>query len=207
MESFVEIQNWGFNALILSALMTVVFSIFQCYGFVMQGRKIFKEKSVEAISPAMFFLFLFYFIAFAYYGVEKRSLAMTLNGLLFIPVIPIVFGIFKFKDKIVFTDIILFVLTMMIVPAMVLIENKDILLSLLLVINLGALVSQLLAIIKNKGAGAVEIKFIIIFTVTSFFWLIYAIGIQNYPLICFNSAALVVYLIIILLYRKYLPKK
>lgn len=202
MENFVEFQNWGFNALTLSSFMTIVFTIFQGYGFVMQGRKIFKEESVEAISPVTFFLFLFFFMSFMIYGIEKKSIAIIFNGLLFIPVAPIVFGIFRYKKKINFEEIILFILTLSIVPMMIWIKNKEGLLSILLFFSLMSLVSQVLAVFKNKGIGALDIKLILIFMSTSVFWLMYAISLKNQPLIMFNSMALLLYVSIIILHIK-----
>lgn len=206
MQNFVEFQNWGFNTLIISSIMTMVFSISQGYGFVLQGLKIFKEKSVKSISLAMIFNFFFYLIAFTIYGIEEKSLAIIFKGLLFIPVFPIVFGIFKFKDKITLKDISLFVLTMMTVPAMIIIDNKDNLLLILLIIGLVTIFSQLATIIKKKSTGALEIKLIIICLATAIFWLIYAISLKNFPLILFNFVAIIFYTSIIILYKKYKVK-
>ncbi|MFA5109552.1 MAG: PQ-loop domain-containing transporter [Patescibacteria group bacterium] len=115
MEKFVEFQNWGFNLLILSSLMTMIFSILQGYGFIKQSQKIWREKSVKAISPPFFFLFFFYFIAFIIYGFHKNSLAMVFNGFLFIPCIPVVIGIIKFK-KMKLVDWLSFFASALILP-------------------------------------------------------------------------------------------
>lgn len=202
MDYFIEIQNWGFNFLVITSIITIVFTIFQAYGFIRQGRKIWRRKSVKSISGPFFFLFFFYFIAFTFYGYEQKSLAMTLNGLLFLPCAPIVIGIIKFRRPDIL-DIISFLLSLAIVPIMILIEAKDVFLLILLLISLISLLSQALTMLKNKSRGAVDIKFIGIFLSTSIFWLVYSILINNWPLEIFNSLAIIVYAFIIYLYRKY----
>jgi len=202
MENFIEIENFGFNSLTITALMTMLFTIFQGYGVMIQNKMIWQKKSVESLSATLFFLYCFYFIAFFIYGLEKRSVAMSFNGLLAIPYIPIVIGFLKFK-KLNFKEKISLPLTMAVVPLMIIIPSKDIFLLILLMISLVILGTQPLEMIKTKKRGAVEIKFILIFSITSIFWLIYAIAISNWVLIIFNSSALIIYAIIISLYYRY----
>lgn len=205
MENFVEFQNWGFNLLIMSSLMTMVFSIFQGYGFIKQSQKIWHEKSVKAISPPFFFLFFFYFIAFIFYGMHKNSLAMVFNGLLFIPCIPVIAGILKFK-RMKLADWLAFFASAAIVPILLLIEEKDTFIFSLLLVSLIVLGLQLLTIVKTKSIGSIEIKFIAIFFVTGLCWFIYSCYISNWALQIFNFFAVLIYLAIIVLYNKYKSK-
>lgn len=202
MERFVEFQNWGFNTLIISSLITMLFTIFQGYGFAKQSQKIWGKKSVESLSAPFFFLFFFYFIAFIFYGLSKNSLAMIFNGLLFLPCFPIVIGIIKFK-KLSWIDVFSFVLTVAIIPIMILTKEKDLFLFVLLMISIITLITQPIAMIKAKSRGSVEIKFIIIFFLTSAFWLIYSSIIGNWVLQMFNAIACIVYSLIMFLYRRY----
>ncbi len=202
MENFVEIENFGFNSLTITALMTMLFTIFQGYGVIVQNKMIWQKKSVESLSATLFFLYCFYFISFFFYGLEKRSIAMSFNGLLALPYIPIVIGFLKFR-KLSWKEKISLLLTMAVVPLMIIIPNKDIFLLILLMISLVILGTQPFEMIKTKKRGAVEIKFILIFSTTSIFWLIYAIAIGNWVLTIFNSSALVIYAVIIYLYRRY----
>lgn len=206
MEKFVEIQNWGFNILILSSLMTMVFSIFQGYGFIKQAQKIWQSRSAKSISAPFFFLFFFYFIAFVIYGFYKNSLAIIFNGLLFIVCVPVVAGVIKFK-KMTLIDWLSFFISVAIVPAMILIKEKDTFVFFLLAVSLVVLTTQLLAIVREKSSGSIEIKFVIIFFVTGIFWFIYACYIDNWPLKIFNFFAVTIYLAIIILYNKYKHKK
>jgi len=205
MKEFVEVQNWGFNPLIISSLITMIFTLLQGYGFVKQGQKIWKNKSVKSLSTPFFFLFFFYFIAFLFYGLSKNSLSMVFNGLLFITCIPIVVGIIKFK-RLSFVEVISLFSTALVVPVMILTKYKDIFLFILLVISLILLLSQLLTMIKEKSRGSVEIKFIIVFLITAIFWFVYSSFLNNWPLQVFNFLASIVYVLIIYFYRKYKPE-
>jgi uncharacterized protein with PQ loop repeat len=202
MENFVEIQNWGFNALIISALLTVVFTVFQGYGFIRQSQKIWKKKSAESLSAPFFFLLFFYFIAFTFYGFSKNSLAIIFNSLLFLPCAPIVIGIIRFK-KLTRFDIASLILTVPIVPIMILTKEKDVFLLILLIISLAILVTQPFEMLKAKSRGSVEIWFVIIFLATSVFWFIYSSVSGNWALQLFNFCAIIVYSLIIFLYARY----
>ncbi|PKM91493.1 hypothetical protein CVU82_02760 [Candidatus Falkowbacteria bacterium HGW-Falkowbacteria-1] len=202
MTDFVEIQNWGFNSLTISSLMTMVFTIFQAYGFTKQGQKIWRRRSAKSLSAPFFFLFFFYFIAFIFYGLSKNSLAMVFNGLLFIPCIPVVMGIIKFKG-LSLLDFLSFIFAAAIVPIMIVTNQKDIFVFILLVISLTTLATQPLTMIREGSRGSVEIKFVVVFLLTGVFWFVYALSINNWPLQIFNFVAVILYCLILFLYRKY----
>ena len=115
MKNFVEIQNFGFNSITITALMTMIFTILQGVGITQQGKKIWQEKSARSLSPELFFLLLFYFLSFFFYGWSKDSLAMCFNSLLGLLYIPIIVGIYKFQTLSLIKKIIFF-LTSLIVP-------------------------------------------------------------------------------------------
>lgn len=206
MKEFVEIQNWGFNALVISSIITMLLTVFQGYGFIKQNQKIWKTKSAKSLSAPLFFLFFFYFIAFSFYGWHQNSLAMIFNGLLFLPCIPIVAGVIKFK-RLNWIDICALILTAAIVPIMVMIKQKDVFLFALLMINLATLATQPLAMIKNQSCGVVEKKFVIVFLATSAIWFIYSLVLHNWALEIFNLLALALYGAILYLYNKYSKNK
>lgn len=202
MEKFVEFQNWGFNILTISSLMTVLFTIFQGYGFIKQSQKIWREKSVKSISPPFFFLFFFYFIAFIFYGIYKNSLAMIFNGSLFITCIPIVLGIIKFK-KMSLVDWLSFFLLAAIVPIILIIKEKDTFIFSVLLVGLAVLILQLLTIIKAKSIGSMEIRFIFISFATGLCWFVYSCFISNWALQIFNFCIILIYSVVITLFYKY----
>lgn len=202
MKEFIEIQSWGFNAVIISSALTMIFTLVQGHGFIKQSQKIWQEKSVASISAPFFFLFFFFFAAFMYYGWHNRSMAMMFNGLLFLTCLPIVIGIFKF-GLLSSSDKVALILSAIIVPLMIVLENKDLLLAILLLISLWVLRSQVMAIYRAKSVGAVEPRMIIIFLFTSAFWLVYSSLIVNWPLLLFNFSAMMLYGLMMYYYMKY----
>ncbi len=200
--NFIEVHNFGWNTLTITASITVLFTLFQGYGVVSQNRKIWRYQSAESLSAIMFFLYLFYFSAFFAYGLHKNSLVMVLNGLLAIPYIPVVLGIIKYK-KLKAWELISLPIIALVVPIMIITAQKDLLLFILLMVSLVVLTTQPMEMFKTKTRGAVDIKFILIFSVTSLFWLVYSLIISNWPLIVFNALAQIVYALIIILYWQY----
>lgn len=202
MKNFIEIQNWGFNTLIISSFLTLAFGVFQGYGFFTQSQKIWKRRSTESVSTTYFSFLFFYFIAFTIYGLSKNSLAMSINGLLFIPCAYIVIGIVKFK-KLNWKDYLSFMLSATTIPIMIFTDEKDLFLFIMLMASMVTMIIQLITMISNKSSGSVEFKFLIVFFTTAIFWLIYAIIVNNWPLIVFNIMAIIIYGSMSVLYKKY----
>lgn len=202
MEKFIEIQNWGFNALTWLFLTTTSFSALKIYGLAQQGRRIWIEKSAQSLSPPFFFLFLFSLMSQIFYGINQHSLALVLSGLVSLIIIPIVIGIIKYQ-KLSMTDWLSLLLSTAIVPIMILIANKNAFLSLLLIIGLTTLICQLMAIVKEKSRGLIEIKLIIILLAEALFWVFYSHIIKNIILEVFHICLTIIYIIIIYLYKRY----
>lgn len=202
MEKFVEIQNWGLNALTISFLMTIFFTFFQAYGFIKQGQKIWKKRSAKSLSPPFFFLLFFWFIAFIIYGFNKNSLAMIINGLLFIPCISVVAGIINFKRLTIF-EFLSFIMAASVIPIMIVVKNKEIFVFVVMMISLAVLLGQLVVMVRAKSRGSVEIKFAIVFLTTAVFWFIYSYSIGDWALEVFNSVSIIIYSLIIYFYYRY----
>lgn len=200
---FIEFKNFSFNFLTISFLFTGLFTVFQFSGFYLQARLIWSSKKAESLSLPLFSLFLFYFFDFLLYGIEKNSLAMIFNGLLFVPCISIVAGILKYKKLLTTFDYSAMAFFGTSVPVIINSDNPDAVISILLIFSLLAIISQFLEIKKNRQSGSIEIRLFLINFSTSVFWLAYSIGILNCPLIAFNAAALIIYGAIIVFYFKY----
>jgi len=202
MSEFVEIKNWGFNTLIITSLLTLICTLIQGFGIVKQAGHIWREKSVKSISAPLFFLYFFFFFAFIFYGLEKHSLTMTISGLLAVLYFPIIIGLIKFKKLNLF-EIISLILSASIVPVMIMVKDKDLFLLFLSFLSLLVLGTQPWKMLKEKSRGVVDITYVIIFMLSSLFWLGYAIAASNWVLQAFNSGSLLIYIFIIYLYRKY----
>ena len=72
-----------------------------------------------------------------------------------------------------------------------------------MMISLAVLLGQLVAIVRAKSRGSVEIKFAIVFLATAVFWFIYSYSIGDWALEVFNSVSIIIYSLIIYFYYRY----
>jgi len=200
--NFDEYQNWGMNALTVSAIGTVFFTFWQLYAAVAQSKKVWSERSAQSVSLQLFTYNLFYLVSFLIYGAYKNSLSMMINGLLFIAFLPAVIGIWKFK-KTRLREKIIALLYSLIIPAMIILPQKD----LVVLISLSGIVLflafQLWDIIKEGEFGALSVEFVVIYLATNAFWLAFSITIKNAPLIFFNAVVMIIYSVCLFLFFRY----
>jgi len=202
----VEYQNFGFNALTISSLATVIFTLFQGWGFWKQNQSIWKERSGKSVSVNFFSYCCFYFFTFIIYGAYKHGLAMMFNGCLGFVVLPILIGLGKYKG---FTrsNVMLILVFGMMIPAMIFTSEKDSLFTMLLFGILFSAITQPYEIWKTKNAGAVDPRLSITFIVNGVFWFVYALSIGNRPLAIFQPIAVVFFSVTLALWKKYQPAK
>ncbi len=178
MEYWVEYQQWGWNALTLSFLATVLLSIFDGYGLWDQRRKIKEEESVRSLGTIWFLNQMFVFAQFLLYGIYIRSFALAFHGLEFFLHLPILLYIWKYHWKEKGTTawekfwLGTFVLTTAGIIALP--EWRTELFSVMYLSRLPAFMNKPWAIWKEKSPGVVSIKMVLIFLAGSVFWVIYA---------------------------------
>ena len=95
----VELRNFGWNAVTISFVATLLFSLWAAWGLYDQVKKIWGSRSGEAVSNIWFICATALFGATIIYGVSTRSIAVTFSGLARGPLhVPILIGLAKFKD-------------------------------------------------------------------------------------------------------------
>ena len=176
-----EYREWGWNVLTIGAIGIVALVFVEGWGAWKQNQKIWREKSGESVSVIFFSYNFFSFTALIFYGAHIASGASILNGLLAFFYIPILLGLWKFKG---FTrkEKVLFFLYSMMVPAIAILPWKD---EVFLIISLGIVYSVATVpweLWKMKKSGAVEIKLLIVFLVSTVFWVSYSFAIHEWVL-------------------------
>jgi len=117
-----ELYNLGWNAITVSFIGTIFFSLLGTWGLVHQNRQIWQNRSGQSVSNIFFICSMFLFLTTLVYGIYIFSLAMIFNGLMrIIPHIPILIGLGKFKgfkkwEKIAFVVLSIFLAAMIISP-------------------------------------------------------------------------------------------
>ena len=194
----VEWQGWGYNALTISFIATAVFTVLEGWGFWMQNRSIWRNKSGESISVSLFIYFGCLFIAVIAYGYYIRSIAAIFNGMLGFMHLPILFGLWKYKGFTKLEKGALYVFPLMI-PAMIFFPWKDLLMISLLFGTIIPLAMQLYEMWRAKSAGVINARFIGILIISTAFWVIYAFAIRNWVMEVIYPLTLVILILIFVL--------
>ncbi len=201
----VEYQQFGWNALTIGFVMTVIFTFFQGYGLFAQNRVIWKEKSGESLSTLFFIYMTFYFTNFMFYGLAEGKIGMVFNALLVIMYVPILIGLWKYKTfslKETYTSLLCVICLFPSYALMNGLYRESFFLALLI----GICLFQCMPIYemwRAKSGGAVSLNYLIMFMITAVGWLIYAIAIHNLMLEIFNPIAILLFGIMLVMYFKY----
>ncbi len=198
----VEWQNWGWNALTISFIATVAFTLFQGWGLWKQDQTIRESRSGESVSVLFFSYFGCVFFSFLCYGFIIKSVAAAFNGLLGFLHVLVLVSLWRFKG---FTPIekLLAAAFPLAIVAMVTVPWKNALLLLLMGGSLLPMAHQPWEMWRNKSAGAVDIRFIAIFMASTVFWTIYGFAIDNWVLEIINPSALTILVITSFFWFKY----
>lgn len=205
LRSTVEWQNWGMNILTFSSIGAVIITGFQAWSFIKQSRAIWTSENGDSVSVTMFGYLLFYLISFVIYGLAARKITIIVNGLLFLCVIPIVIGLFKFKHVTRMERHCVAAFGMLPV-IMFLTPHKQVFLLCLLACLLVAFACPVYEIWHNKDAGVVEVRVIIASMTANMFWGVYAFMVWDVPLLLFNPLSFALMVLTIFLWRKYRRK-
>lgn len=178
----VEYQNWGWNSVTIGSLGTIIFTFVELWGLHKQNQTIWQKQSGQSLSVSWFSFFFFASVAFSFYGLHIRSIASILNGVVLALIhIPILLGLWQYKE---FTrwESIQFFLLIATIPAMILLPWKD---QVFLIISIGviyAIATQPLELYKTKSVGAVDIRMLLVYVLSTIFWVIYAFAINEWVL-------------------------
>ena len=202
MQDTVEWQNWGWNALTVSFIATVAFTVFQGWGVWKQNETIRMRRSGESVSVLLFAYFSCVFFSFLYYGFIVRSIAAACNGLLGFLHVLVLASLWRFKGFTSTEKVVVAALPLMIV-AMATVPWKNTLLLLIMAGSLLPLAQQPIEMWRNKSAGAVDMRFVSIFMASTIFWTIYAFAIDNWVLKVINPSALAILVVTSSLWYRY----
>ncbi len=199
----VEFQNWGWNALAIGSLGTAVFTLIEGWGLWKQNDAIWEGESGESVSVIWFSYLLFAFVAFFFYGVHIRGLAAMFNGAaLALLHVPILLGLRKHKGFTTSEKVQFFLFALM-VPAMAFLPWKD---EVFMVVSVGIIYStatQPWELLRAKKSGVLEIRLIVIYLISTIFWVIYAFAISEWVLEILTSANLLLFIITAVLWSEY----
>lgn len=203
LQNTIEYREWGLNAATIGAMGIIFFTFVEGWGLWKQIQTIWHARSGESISFRWFTYLGSYFVAGLVYGMHLSSVSMVFGSL--IPALlhlPIILGIMKFKQlgKNEKAQSVLFILM---IPAMILTAQKDMLYIVLSIGTIYALATQPLELYRVKSPGVVDIRLITVYLVSTAFWLLYAFAIKAVGLMVVTPFALILLTLTAVLWFRY----
>lgn len=191
----VEWREWGWNVQTFVACGAGFFSILQGVGVWKQGRRIWRDRGAPTISMPLFTYSMYYFFSFLLYGLEAKSITMTLGGPIGLLHIPLVAGVMRFertsdKEKLF---LVLAPLMVVLMHAAILWGFHETLLMVYLFGVLGFMVPQASRAWKSPAPKDLDPTFILTFMVAAVFWTAFAFVVQSWSLQVFNPLAFVMW--------------
>lgn len=202
--NFIEYQNWGWNAITVSFIGTVIFGIIEGWGIWQQRKTIIMKNSSQSIPMMANAYFCVFFICFFIYGIQMHSIAMIINGLLAIPFIAMHTVAIKTSDSTKSEKWHISFLAL--IPLIVFSPYSQKLFAVMLVVASLIGTQTLIKILYEKDSGSVEPKFLWALILCISFWEVYAWHIKDTGLFIANSYSLVMLLVTIYVWNIYSPK-
>ena len=183
-----EIARFGLNAVTVSFVGTIVFSVIMSWGFWRQARAIWRERSGRSLSAPSFLYATFVRIPILVYGLSIGSLALLVNGTVpFFPLLLIVLGLRKYKGFGRREWLLVAALSAAVALTAVLPDKGAVFMSWMFgSVAFNAL--QPLEMWRRRSAGVVEIRMLLMGLASNTFWLVYAFAIGDWLLEVINPA-------------------
>lgn len=202
MITLLEYQNWGFNALTVSFLLSLLLTAISAWGLVQQNQTIWRDKKAEAVSVFWLAYYAMLQLAILIYGLSLGSAALIINGLLALLYIPILIGLRKFKGFSVPEKISMWVFAVAI-TLMAFLPYKPLF---FFVFAIGGLLSALMQPIEmwhKRSAQGLNIKLIGTILLGNIIWLSYGVAVKDWVLIIVNAVAFLIFGATALLWRRF----
>lgn len=165
-----EIQNFGWNILTLSAVAVIVFTIWQAWGLWKQYRTIVELKSGQSVSVTKFASTTTFFLLSGLYGYYIGSVLIPFTSIILTTMnLPVLYALKKYKG---YTRkekkwLMLFLIT---IPLMVIVPFKEVFYMAFAFARMVPFASQPLEMFREKKVGAVEIRLFWAYLTGALFW-------------------------------------
>ena len=198
-----EFANFGWNALTISFVGIIFFSLLGTWGLYHQNKKIWNNRSGESVSVKWFIMYVFLYIAFLIYGMGQNSAALMFHGIVRIIFnVPILIGLYCFKGF-TKTEWSIFFFLAVCTFVMAIFPRSGLLFLLFAYGGATAAATQPWEIWRTKSSGKVSIKLVIIYMVSSLFWGIYSFAFDDLVMKIVFISYFTVYAITARLWFKY----
>ncbi len=199
----VELNNFGWNVLTFSFLMTALFSLLGTWGLIRQLRAIRRFESAGSVSVIWMAVFTGAIAANLPYGLEQGSLTMLLHFACRMPFLALVLcPIYKYRgftrhETVLFIAVGIGLVWMAIIPA------RASFFAFFSGAGAVGLAAQPWEIWQCKSAGVVAVELLLIGFCSSLFWALYAWAIADQTLLFLSFAYTVVFTVTLSLWAYY----
>jgi len=202
---FIEISNFGINTLTFVFIVTILLTLFQGRALIKQNIRIVRNESGDSVNFVFISYYTFTALAIIAYGIEVKSLALTINGFLGFLALIIIFNLLRFK-KISLREKVFGFGSAIVLPLIIFVQVKE---PLILIFGLAfgvALLFQIIEIWQNRNSGSVDPNLIGVSLFSCFFWFVYALIMGIWPMEVINFVGLLLWLILLISYLKFKPE-
>ena len=192
LETFERQSFNSLNGFTVSFTLAIFLTILQAWGLWKQNIKIKKNESGESLSLIFFSAQFLYFLGYVIYGLYIHDIVIILNNFLGLFFIPIIVNLIRYKykklkenfksenralllRKFVFEVVVSSLLFIIFLPIIFLINNKDLMVAILLAVVIISIIPQARDILIKKNTKNIELRFIIAFMISSSLWLTYGV--------------------------------
>lgn len=174
-----EIQLWGWNPATVGFIGTIIFTLWQGWGYIRQIKAV--NRSVDSISLPFFALSACAFSMAFIFGLATGRIAMTFNGLLVILHLPIITAVRRIRgfarpEQLLVTSLLVAVVIDIILPF------KGEFMTIFAFGWVIGGVMQLAEVWRTKSAGDLEPRLITTMLVATVFWAVYSFATHNVPI-------------------------
>lgn len=189
-----EYQNWGWNALTVSATVTFFLSLVQAWGTIGQATKIRREKGGVSVNIRFFAYRLALFASLMLYGWTRESLLLLLAS--FNQTFAHVFVIMALrvhKREGWLAERKYFYLYLLMVPVMIAFPWREYMVAAFTTYMFVPLVRQILEVWKERSAGNLDIRLIAILNFNAAFWIAYGVMTKDLVVLVFSPTCTLLY--------------
>lgn len=199
----VELQCLGWNVPTFTFLATLFFAVLGAWGLAQQAREIWRQRSGASVSVVWMSVFFFMFVSFFIYGLERRSLALIIQGCCRVPLyVPLLLGLWRFKG---FTrrECAVFLCLLVVLVFLVCVPPVSLKYFFFSYLGLAVTVLQPWEIWRAKKAGVVSLKLLTVYVGSTVFWTLYGLAFRDSTIFITALSYVVVYLVTIWLWLRY----
>lgn len=188
---------------LIGTIGVVAFAVIGAWSLLDQAKKIWKNRSGEAVNKTWMVYFFFLYLSSTFYGLQTDKWPIIFHGSLRgIVVLLIVYGLWKFErfTKYHWLEI---VALWFLIGLQVFTPYKG---PLFLAISIGSIITaslQPVEMVKKKTNGVLSLPMLLIFLSASCFWTIYSIAITDWFLFSMSMAYNIMGVIVIALWFVY----